>query len=97
MATAETIRLKNSLSDMGISVRHAVVNQLWPEGDSSNFVARRVKQQSASAEELKTELEKLDANISVQEVPFFDVEVRGVDGLRAVGRVAFGALEVGER
>ena len=99
VATAETIRLLDSLKDESISIRRLIINQVLPTQKHDNesqenmdlatnsYLDRLRSGQKKSI----TELEKLAemSNTNLIQIPYFDMEVRTVYGLRVVGSAIF--------
>lgn len=83
LAMAESERLVKQLRADGVEVNNLVINQIMPDGSAAEYVERRVREQGICLEEMRAAGD--DKGIEVVEVPFFDVEVRGVYGLRAMG------------
>lgn len=87
LAMAESERLVESLRKDKVLVRNLVINQVIPDGSAEKFVERIVDGQDRCIEELKEAGE--DKGIVMTQVPYFDVEVRGVYGLRAMAGTMF--------
>lgn len=87
LAMAESERLVMSLKRDGVSVRNLIINQVVPDGSAAAFVERIVNEQEKCIGDLVDGC--LEKNISVAEVPYFDVEVRGVYGLKAMAAAMF--------
>ena len=92
LATAETKRLVQSLTDENILVRRLIVNQLISEqsetsdgADSVAYLNRLRQGQRGSISQLGILAAAADAPLL--QVPFFDYEVRTVYGLRAISNV----------
>ena len=92
LATAETKRLLQSLTDENILVRRLIVNQLVSEqngaddGAASSAYLNRLRQgQKNSLSELG--VLAAAADVPLLQVPYFDYEVRTVYGLRAISTV----------
>lgn len=91
LAMVESERLVKSLKKDGVAVRNLVINQVVSDGSAGAFVQRIVAEQG----KCMRELEKccVDKNIVMVEVPYFDVEVRGVYGLKAMAVPMFSQSE----
>lgn len=87
LAMAESERLVRSLRADGMLVKNVVVNQVIADAAAEKFVQRILEGQEKCVEELRRAGE--DKGIGLTKVPFFDVEVRGVHGLRAMGGSMF--------
>lgn len=89
MALFETQRLLASLNNWHIPVSNLVVNQLVPPNPSCGFCDRRHKMQQRNMEDIRDMYHDLD----IIEVPLFEDEIRGVDGLRKLGMILIGNKE----
>ena len=99
VASAETVRLLQSLKDESIAVRRLIINQVLPTTtDSTASVETSDTATNAYLDRLRTgqkssirELENLAAqtNSNLVQIPYFDMEVRTVYGLRVVGNAIF--------
>lgn len=89
LAVAESERLVSNLEKDGVAVRNIIVNQVIPNGAARRYVQTVVKQQAARVAELRDVNGAADKPVDVVEVPYFDVEVRGVYGLQALGHPMF--------
>ncbi|CDF37881.1 unnamed protein product [Chondrus crispus] len=87
LAMAESERLVRSLRKDGILVKNVVVNQVIADAAAEKFVQRILQGQERCVEELRRAGE--DKGIGLTKVPFFDAEVRGVHGLRAMSGSMF--------
>lgn len=87
LAMAESERLVKSLQRDGVGVKNLVINMVLGESSAGKFVRRVVDGQEACVEELNEAGE--EKGIEMTEVPFFDVEVRGLYGLRAMADCMF--------
>ena len=99
VASSETIRLLESLKDESIAIRRLIINQVLPTQNDGNgtqestdlasnaYLDRLRSGQKKSVEELQ----KLAAmtNTNLVQIPYFDMEVRTVYGLRVVGGAIF--------
>lgn len=87
LALAESERLLQALREEGIACRRGVLNRLIAEDADSAYVEQLTKGQQVCL----TELDDLAtrADVSLTKVPYFDVEVRAVYGLRALGSALF--------
>lgn len=82
LAMAESERLVRSLRKDGVQVRNLIINQVVPDATALKYVERIIEGQDRCIEDLRNAGE--EKNIGLTRVPFFDVEVRGVYGLRAM-------------
>lgn len=87
LAMAESERLVRSLRKDGVKVRNLIINQVVPDASALKYVKRIIEGQDHCIEDLRRAGE--DKNITLTRVPFFDVEVRGVYGLRAMAGSMF--------
>ena len=72
-------------------MRRGVLNRLIPPESEESYVGQLAKGQQVCLDELRQLADR--SLISVTEVPYFDVEVRAVYGLRALGAALFSAAE----
>jgi arsenite-transporting ATPase len=86
MALFETQRLLGSLNAWKIPASNIVVNQLVPENPSCPFCSKRHKMQRANLADIKD----IYQDMFITEVPLFDTEIRGVDGLTELGDILMG-------
>ena len=91
LAVEESKRLIERLWDDGIWVRHVVINQIVPAGNSDTVAKYLAKVRQGQAKEISFATEVLgdEYGLAVSTVPRFDSEVRGVYGLGALGMIAF--------
>ena len=104
VASAETIRLLASLKDESISIRRLIINQVLPtqiggeaSEESANLATNAYLDRLRSGQKSSiNELEKLAAatNTKLIQIPYFDMEVRTVYGLRVVGNAIFKETKV---
>ena len=97
VATAETVRLITSLKDESIGMRRLIINQVLPHRTSDDnaeadaaavvYLNRLRAGQQASIRELQGLADASQATMI--KVPYFDMEVRTVYGLRVVGATIF--------
>jgi len=94
LASSETLRLLQALKVEGILVRRLIINQVLPsssdgEGASgvSSYLQRVRTGQSRSIEELRSL--STAADISLVQVPYFDMEIRTVYGVRVISKIIF--------
>ncbi len=97
VATAETVRLVASLKDESIGMRRLIINQVLPSPTSEDkevadaasvvYMNRLRQGQQASIRELQGLADSTQATLV--KVPYFDMEVRTVYGLRVVGATIF--------
>lgn len=91
LAMAESERLVRSLRRDGVGVQNLIINQVVPDASAGQFVERIVDGQEQCVDALRRA--GRDKNIMLTRVPFFDVEVRGVYGLRAMAGSMFSEQE----
>lgn len=87
LSLVESERLLRALEEEGVAVRRAVLNRLLSGEQEQPFIDRLAKGQRDCLDELDALGARCD--VSVTAVPLFDVEVRGVYGLRAMGTALF--------
>ena len=100
VASSETIRLLQSLKEESVAVRRVIINQVLPVQDNENsssqesvdfatnaYLDRLRSGQKQSLQELQKLAEMSDTNLI--QIPYFDMEVRTVYGLRVVGSAIF--------
>jgi arsenite-transporting ATPase len=86
MAVFETQRLLGSLTGWDIPASNIVVNQLVPANPDCVFCNnRRVMQQRNMVD-----IRELYSDMHITEVPLFDLEIRGIDGLTKLGKILMG-------
>ena len=68
-------------------MRRGVLNRLIPPDGEASYVEQLAKGQGQCLDELRSLATRAD--VSITEVPFFDVEVRATYGLRALGAALF--------
>lgn len=93
LAMAESERLVRSLRKDEVEINNLIINQIIPDSSAQAFVDRIIAKQDQCIGDMRKAGE--DKNISLVEVPYFDVEVRGVYGLRAMAGCMF-SDEIGE-
>jgi len=89
LSLSESERLYESLRAQNIAVRRGVLNRLIGADTDDAYLGRLSRGQQQCLGELR-EL-AIRSEVSLTEVPFFDVEVRSVYGLRALGGALFDA------
>jgi len=87
LAVAESERLVSALRTDHVAVANVIVNLVLPASAAEPYVRRLVKGQTGCLEKLRTAVK--EKGVAVTQVPYFDVEVRGEFGLRAMGEVMF--------
>jgi len=87
LALAESERLLHSLREQGIACRRGVLNRLIAPDANEAYLEQMTKGQQVCLAELEDLAARAD--VSLTRVPFFDVEVRAVYGLRALGSSLF--------
>lgn len=88
LAVAESKRLMMALKQENIAVRHLVVNKLVQDEDQTQHMARMSKGQAHCLQRLERGVVAKHGLASVQ-VPYLDVEVRGVFGLKFMADIAY--------
>ncbi len=88
LAVAESKRLLAALRKEGIAVRHLVVNKLVQDEDQTQHMARLSKGQAHCLDRLRRGVVAKHGLATVQ-VPYLDVEVRGVFGLKFLADNAY--------
>lgn len=91
LAMVESERLVKALKMDGVRVRNLVINQVIPEGEARKYVGRIAEEQGKWIDELKDA--GVEKGIEITQIPFFDREVRGVYGLRAMAEAMFSGNE----
>lgn len=95
LATAESSRLLTSLTAEGIPTRRLIINQVLQasqDGQSEEAVTNSYLNRLRRGQQVSmSELEKMATQdaIPLYKVPYFDMEVRTVYGLRAISQVIF--------
>ena len=89
LSLTESERLLAALTKQGIAVRRGVLNRLIPADGEDTYIEQLAKGQAVCMAELHELATRAD--VSVTEVPYFDVEVRATYGLRAIGAALFDA------
>jgi len=87
LAVTESERLVLALREQGIAVRRGVVNRLIAEEADAAYLTQLAKGQQKCLAELADLAERADVQLT--SVPYFDVEVRSVYGLRALSAALF--------
>ena len=95
LSLTESERLQAALGEQGIAVRRGVLNRLIPADGEAAYVEQLAKGQRVCLDELRELAERAD--VSVTEVGYFDVEVRAVYGLRAMGAALFSPSDERDR
>lgn len=86
MSVFETQRLLGSLNSWHISATNIVVNQLIPENPDCKFCSSRRKMQQTNIADIRD----LFNDLNITEVPLFDNEIRGIEGLSKLGHILTG-------
>ncbi|MFX1481680.1 MAG: ArsA family ATPase [Promethearchaeota archaeon] len=89
MAVFETQRLLTSLSSWHIPATHLIVNQLVPPNPACKFCSKRHEMQQDNLKDIR----ELYSDMDLTEVPLFDEEIRGIDGLKKLGQILIGNME----
>lgn len=97
LAVAETQRLLTALDESEVPVRRAIVNQVViptaGDGSATGFLNKVRAGQAACLKELQQVA--VGSGIPLITVPYFDAEMRGVEGLRTVGNEIFPGSNAG--
>ncbi|KAJ8906774.1 hypothetical protein NDN08_003260 [Rhodosorus marinus] len=93
LSVEETKRLVSSLFEEGIWVRNMVINQLITESVSETYMEHIVQGQTESLHHI----ERSFPDLFVTKVSRFDMEVRGIYGLRSFAKAACPDSEKDER
>ncbi|TFF84735.1 hypothetical protein EU524_00345 [Candidatus Thorarchaeota archaeon] len=86
MAVFETQRLLASLNSWHIPAEHIVVNQLVPPNPECQFCTKRYEMQQNNLKDIRD----LYSDMDLTEVPLFEMEIRGIDGLEKLGGILTG-------
>jgi arsenite-transporting ATPase len=86
MAVFETQRLLASLNSWHIPATHLIINQLVPPNPACNFCSKRHEMQQSNLKDIRD----LYSDMDLTEVPLFDGEIRGVEGLTRLGKILIG-------
>lgn len=86
MAVFETQRLLASLNSWHIPANHLVVNQLVPPNPDCQFCSKRYEMQQNNLNDIR----ELYSDMELTEVPLFENEIRGIEGLEKLGRILIG-------
>ena len=89
MALFETQRLLGSLNAWNIPSDNIIVNQLVPENTDCQFCSKRHVMQQRNLEDIKD----IYRDMTITEVPLFDNEIRGMEGLVELGTILTGKEE----
>lgn len=95
LSLIESERLQAALQTQGIATRRGVLNRLIPPDGEETYIAQLAKGQAVCLDELRDLAQR--SLLDVTEVGYFDVEVRAVYGLRALGMALFADVEEGAR
>ena len=91
MAVFETQRLLGSLNAWKIPADHLIINQLVPENPNCKFCDQRRHMQQSNLKDIR----ELYSDLDITTVPLFEDEIRGIDGLEALGEILIREKEVG--
>ncbi|MHA2600752.1 MAG: ArsA family ATPase [Candidatus Thorarchaeota archaeon SMTZ1-83] len=86
MAVFETQRLLASLNVWKIPASNIIVNQLVPGNPDCVFCSKRREMQQTNLADIR----ELYSDLDLTEVPLFDSEIRGIEGLEDLGRILIG-------
>ncbi|MHA2378640.1 MAG: ArsA family ATPase [Candidatus Thorarchaeota archaeon] len=86
MAVFETQRLLGSLNVWNIPADNIIVNQLVPENPDCIFCSKRREMQQTNLVDIR----ELYSDLDLTEVPLFDSEIRGIEGLETLGEILVG-------
>lgn len=90
MAVFETQRLLTNLNSWHIPANKMVVNQLVPPNPNCQFCTKRYEMQQSNLKDIQ----ELYSDMDIIQVPLFDSEIRGVEGLTKLGEILIGDEEV---
>ncbi len=83
MSVFETQRLLGSLNAWHIPATNIVINQLIPENPGCKFCSSRREMQQRNILDIRD----LFNDLNISEVPLFDNEIRGIEGLSELGEI----------
>ncbi len=83
MAVFETQRLLGSLNAWHIPASNIIINQLIPENLECKFCSSRRNMQQRNLRDIRD----LFNDMNITEVPLFDNEIRGIEGLSELGAI----------
>ncbi|TXT54771.1 MAG: putative arsenical pump-driving ATPase [Candidatus Thorarchaeota archaeon] len=86
MAVFETQRLLASLHAWNIPANNIIINQLVPENPDCQFCHKRRQMQQSNMEDIR----ELYQDMDLTEVPLFNQEIRGIEGLTRLGKILIG-------
>ncbi|MFX1415363.1 MAG: ArsA family ATPase [Promethearchaeota archaeon] len=86
MAVFETQRLLGSLKVWNIPADNIIVNQLVPGNPDCVFCSKRREMQQTNLVDIR----ELYSDLDLTEVPLFDSEIRGIEGLEDLGKILTG-------
>jgi len=86
MAVFETQRLLTSLDSWHIPATYLIINQLVPPNPSCSFCSKRFEMQQSNLKDIR----ELYSDKDLTEVPLFDGEIRGIEGLARLGKILIG-------
>jgi len=89
LAVAESERLVASLEKERVRVRNVVINQCVPASAGDAYAQRRAKAQAAYVQRLYGLKERAPADLEFTLVPYSDVELRGIFGLKYLSDMLF--------
>ncbi|MCY3411905.1 MAG: ArsA family ATPase [Candidatus Heimdallarchaeota archaeon] len=81
MAINESIRLSEALKIEQIKVKEVLINQILPENTECKFCSVRSKGQQDNLKFIREQF----SEYNITEIPFFDTEIRGFEGLTLMG------------
>ena len=91
LSLLETIRSRNELSPLGISLSALIVNGLFPkEACSDNFFLKKLSSQQQYLREIFSEFD----GISIKEFPLVATELNGIDLITSVGQFLLDGVEL---
>ncbi len=86
MSVFETQRLLGSLNAWHIPASNLVINQLIPENPDCRFCSSRRNMQQTNLVDIRD----LFNDLHITEVPLFETEIRGLEGLQQLGKILIG-------
>lgn len=82
MAANESGRLAEALKIENINVKEVIINQIMPKNLDCRFCSVRAKGQAENLDFLR----QLFSPYNITEIPYFDHEIRGIEGLTLMGK-----------
>ena len=86
MSVFETQRLLGSLNSWNIPATNLIINQLIPANPDCRFCSSRRNMQQTNLVDIRD----LFNDLHITEVPLFETEIRGIEGLTELGKILIG-------